>query len=77
MTPQPHSLSAEVLAMSQANDGAVKHDDDDDDGAVKLNILQQHMLGNILSSPGVGDIDGVDEGPGQDGDHVVVGEGEP
>ena len=76
--------------MSQADDGAVKHDDDedddgavkhdddeDDDGAVKLNILQQHMLGNILSSPGVGVIDGVDEGPGQDGDHVVVGEGEP
>ena len=39
--PQSNSLSAEVLAMSQANDGAVKQDgdddddDDDDDGAVK------------------------------------------
>ena len=42
-----------------------------------MNILQQHMLENILSSPGVGDVDGVDVGPGQDGDHVVFGEGEP
>ena len=51
--------------------------DKDDGGAVKLNVLQQHMLDSILSSPFVGDVDGVDVGPGQDVDHVVVEEGEP
>ena len=38
------------------------------------------MLGKVLFPPGVGVVDGValaDVGPGEDGDHVVIGEGEP
>ena len=37
------------------------------------------MLGKVSLPPGVGMVDGVslaDVGPGEDGDHVVVGEGE-